>query len=456
MKSIKIWLALGAIALVVLVLPFGAGAHPSLYNIVGKVAKSPEIQTITITNATGGSFKPSAGAKTIPFNAPAWQVQDALGADPDIGRTVASGQANVLVTGPAGGPYTLRYQGTLVTSGGNVNMATTDRPQVVPDGTLLEGAGATVGAATNVAGGLPDIRFQDDPTGASLPDDVLRTVIPNDGYVMTFIESNGLATNGWLNLRFMPGGYRRPAAPGIPMTESEWLNWPMAQTGIQSHATCQGVPGLNTEENTLAVQSNENDPFWNYVPFQATSAGLGDEPEQWIPVVEDETGVDLTNLTTPDQLRTACEGIGGVFVPADSPAFPANAAVADAVAAAIAPLNTMIADLEAEIDALTNRPLSVQLSAQNSSNRVVAMVTGPLSEGVTVQLRIGAGMAQNLGIPQTIDVVAKQFGAKGAALVTLAPSGRAANRLSGRPAFGIVVRAVSGGEESTASGKLKL
>ena len=52
------------------------------------------------------------------------------------------------------------------------------------------------------------------------------------------------------------------------MTESQWLNWPMAQTGIQSHATCQGVVALNTEANILEVQSNETDPFWNYVPFQ--------------------------------------------------------------------------------------------------------------------------------------------------------------------------------------------
>ena len=32
-------------------------------------------------DATGGTYKPSAGAKTIPWNAPSWQVQDALGAD---------------------------------------------------------------------------------------------------------------------------------------------------------------------------------------------------------------------------------------------------------------------------------------------------------------------------------------------------------------------------------------
>ncbi len=106
----------------------------------------------------------------------------------------------------------------------------------------------------------------------------------------------------------MPGGYRRPAAPGIPMTESQWLNWPMAQTGIQSHATCQGVAALNTEANILAVQSNDTDPFWNYVPLQKTSSGLGDEPEQWIPVVLSGDRREPHELGTAAEFRTACEG----------------------------------------------------------------------------------------------------------------------------------------------------
>ncbi len=184
----------------------------------------------------------------------------------------------------------------------------------------------------------------------------------------------------------MPGAYR------APMTEPQWLNWEMAQTGIQSHATCQNVPALNTEANILAVQTNDTDPFWNYVPWQKTSARLGDEPEQWIPVVQAATGVDLEALNTVAEFRAACEGEGGVYVPADNPAFPANGAVTDAVA----PLNAMIAQL-------TNRPLRVQLQAKRNTDKVVVMVTGPLNQPTTVTLRHRAGAGQQLGIARVLE-----------------------------------------------------
>ncbi len=430
MKFDRLRLGLGAVVVGALTLTALASAHPSVYDVTGKVASSPEIQTITI-DATGGTFEPSAGATAVAFDAPAYAVQAALGADAAIGRNATSGQANVLVTGADGGPYTLRFQGSL---------ATMDVPQVVPDPSGLTGGASSTTVATTVGGGSPNITFTDDPTGASLPDDVPRAVIPNDGYVMTFVESNGLAENGWLNLRFMPGAYREP------MTEPEWLNWPMAQTGIQSHATCQGAPGLNTEENILAVQSNDTDPFWNYVPWQNTSARLGDEPEQWIPVVLAAVGVDLSTLTTVDEFRTACEGAGGVYVPADSPAFPANNAIADAVE----PLNE-------QIDALTNRPLDVDLQAQNQRNRVVAMVTGPLDQQVTVRLRISQALADRLRIPRTLDTAMRQFGAEGAALVTLVPSANAANRLSRlNRAVDVVVAANSGALDASAAGNLRV
>ncbi len=335
----------------------------------------------------------------------------------------------------AGAVYTLRFQGTL---------ATTDVPQVVPDPSGLTGGAASTTVATQVQGGLPDVTFASDPTGATLPDDIERAVIPNDGYVMTFVESNGLAENGWLNLRFMPGGYRRPAGGG-GMTEEEWLTWPPAQTGIQSHATCQDAPGLNTIENILAVQTNDTDPFWNYVPWQKTSSGLGDEPEQWIGVVQTATGVDLDALTTADEFRTACEGEGGVYVPADNPAFPAGNAVADAVA----PLNALI-------DELTNRPLDVVLQAQRQRDHVVTMVSGRFDEGVTIRLRISQALADRLGIGRTLDSLTRNFGDKGAVLATLTPGNRAANAIGelGR-AVDVVVSATSGGVTETITGKLR-
>ena len=295
-----------------------------------------------------------------------------------------------------------------------------------------------------------------------LPNDVNRAAIANDGYAMTFTESNGLATNGWLNLRFMPAGYRRPAAPGVPMTESEWLNWPRAQTGIQSHATCQNVPTLNTEANVLAVQSNDTDPFWNYVPWQKTSSGLGDHPDEWTDVVLAAVGVDLNALTDVASFRAACEALNagsGVYVPADTPANPATAAVADAVA----PLNAMITQLTADlaeaedtIDTLTNRPLRIQLQSNRNTDKVVAMVTGPLNGSTTVTLRLGSALANQLNLPVVIATKTMGFGARGAALVTLTPGTRAANAIRNRGGYvNVTVRATSGASTESVNGSLK-
>jgi hypothetical protein len=452
MKTRNLRLIAGLAALLALTLTALASAHPSLYPIVGKVAKSPEIQTLTV-DATGGTYKPSAGARTIPYNAPAWQVQDALGADPAVGRNATTGQALVLVTGDPGGPYTIRYQGT---------KATTDQALIVPSSTGLTGGTATASAVTTIEGGLPDVTYEGNPGGFLLPNDVLRAAIANDGYAMTFTESNGLVTNGWLNLRFMPGGYRRPAAPGVPMTESEWLNWPRAQTGIQSHATCQNVPTLNTEATVLESQSNATDPFWNYVPWQKTSSGLGDHPDEWTDAVLAAVGVDLNALTDVASFRAACEALNagsGVYVPADSPANPATAAVADAVA----PLNALIASLEADladavatIDTLTNRPLRIQLQAKRNTDKVVAMVTGPLQGSTTVTLRLSPALANQLDLPVVIATKTMAFGARGAALVTLEPGTRAANAIAQRGGYvNVTVRATSGASTESVAGSLR-
>jgi hypothetical protein len=445
MKNVNVRLSFCLVVLAVLVLPISAGAHPSLFNVTGKVARSPEIQTITI-DATGGTFKPSAGSSAVAWNAPAYAVQAALGADPAIGRS-AIGQSNVMVTGNDGGPYTLRFQGGLAAANQN---------QVVPDGSLLTGGAGTAIAATSIEGGQADITYTGDPSGASLPNDVNRTTITNDGFVASFVESNGLATGGWLNLRFMPGAYR------TSMTEPQWLTWPMAQTGIQSHATCQNVPTLNTEANILAVQNNATDPFWNYVPWQKTSAGLGDEPEQWLDVVETATGVDLATLTTVAEFRAACEGEGGVYVPADNPSNPASGQVAAAVAAAVAPLNAMIADLQQQLadseaarQALINRPVKVILQARRQSGKVVAMVSGPLNQSVRVTLRLRKALADRLGLPQVVDGVQKPFGSTGAVIVTLIPGRAALNALHNRGFVSVSVWAVLGSDEKATTGEAR-
>ena len=147
MRIVKLRIALGVAAVLALTLTTLASAHPSLYNIVGKVAKPPETQTITIS-ATGTTFTPSAAATSVAWDAPAWAVQAALGADPAIvGMQLRAGQCS-------------RHQGRLSTPcASRAPSPPRTCRQVVPDATAT---GGTAVVATPSDGGGPDIRYQDD------------------------------------------------------------------------------------------------------------------------------------------------------------------------------------------------------------------------------------------------------------------------------------------------------
>ncbi len=193
MKSITSRSAVGALAaLAVLATPAAVSAHPGIYTVAAKLARAPEVQTITV-NATGGTFKPSAGATAVAFNAQPYAVQAALGADPAIGVD-AAGTANVVVTGAAGGPYTLTYQGT---------KAALNVDQVVPDATALTGGAGTAVAATTTQGAGANVVY---PAPVSNMVDQNQYIIANDGFALGYRETNGLAVSGMLNLKFAPGG----------------------------------------------------------------------------------------------------------------------------------------------------------------------------------------------------------------------------------------------------------
>ena len=105
-----------------------------------------EVQTVTLTGATGGTFALVArfdlsGIPTnpIPYNAPASEVQAKLEA-PATGRL---GIGNVSVTGPAGGPYVVEFIGKW--AGVNMNPLEED-DELTP-------ASATVTATTTNDGG---------------------------------------------------------------------------------------------------------------------------------------------------------------------------------------------------------------------------------------------------------------------------------------------------------------
>ena len=457
MKAFNLRSALCAAALAALVVPAGASAHPSLYLIVGKIANHAEVQTLTV-NATGGTYKPSANAVTIPWNAPSWQVENALAGDAAIGRNATTQLANVLVTGPNGGPYTLRFQGSL---------ATTNVAPLAPVSTGLTGGTSTASIATVIDGTATNTTYTGDPSGATLQDTPQQAVIANDGNVTMWTESNGLTNHGWLNLKFLPGSYR------AVMTGDQWLNYPQAQTGIQTHATCQNVAAINTDLNARTVQENFGnasgigDPFWNYVPFQKTSVagGVGGDadPDKWITVVKTSTnglpgaptgGVDLATMVDAAATRTACEAIGGVYVPADTQGgSQASAQIADAVTAATDPLNLQIEDLTAQNATLTqafdnaeaarlallNRPLRLTLATRRAHGNVVVMVTGKAGATVTIRLKKGT---------RVLDTERRTFGTAGAALVTVKPANAPSSRI------GIKVEATSNGQKASATGTL--
>src|SRR4051794_35602267 len=107
--------------------------------------------------------------------------------------------------------------------------------------------------------------FTQDPTGANLTNRIQYNVA-NDGWARSFTEDNGLTVGpGMINYKAMPSSWR------TPMSADQKRTFANAQTGLQPHATCTGI-GL---EDGAVILSWQEDPFFNYVPFQSTSAGSG-------------------------------------------------------------------------------------------------------------------------------------------------------------------------------------
>lgn len=101
-----------------------------------------EVQTLTITGTpTGGTFTLSFGGRTttaIAYNATPAAVQAALIALPNVNAN------DVVVTGTAGGPYTVTYSGAL---------AGQDVPPLTATGTFTGGTTPAVNVATSTPGG---------------------------------------------------------------------------------------------------------------------------------------------------------------------------------------------------------------------------------------------------------------------------------------------------------------
>lgn len=248
---------------------------------------------------------------------------------------------------------------------------------------------------------LAGCTYEDSPSGACLIDGAKRYAVANDGYAMTFTENGEGGSGGVLNYQKMPGAFRKWT--GGEMTPEQKRTFALAQTELQAHATCQGVAALETGPNILAWQGS--DPFFDYVPWQKTSAGLGDVPAEWIPVVAEKTGVDLAALSTEAEFKAACEGKGGTYRKADTASNPATNSIADAVEKAVEPLQAEVGSLLA-----TKSSLQAQIDAWSARGAGLEAANATLSgEKTNLERRLQSARKANARQAQTIKSLRRQL-----------------------------------------------
>lgn len=324
---------------------------------------------------------------------------------------------------------------------------------VVPAGALSHGSVFKTTAKTIAPGDTAPIPFGD------LVDQT-QYVVTNHGYTMVLRESNGALDHGMVNFKVLPGAYRNQPGfePGPAGTRTRLLS--EGDTAVQPHATCRGAAGLG-EPQILAWQGA--DPFYNYVPWQKTPAGLQDEAEvaTWIGVVKTATGVDLATLSTVTEFTSACTGIGGTYTPADATvttaAALASGTIADATAAATAPLNTQVAGLNTKVAELTAAKAAAEAVVKSLTDKLKRLflplrasleertipvehlgehgahvnLTGPARTVVTLKLLISPAKAKALGLKwRVLSTGRVRLDADGKATIHLKPTRVAAAALA--------------------------
>lgn len=226
-------------------------------------------------------------------------------------------------------------------------------------GTVMVAVGLAI---PSIAVGHPSVYQSTANTASGTPPTLsagaTRYAIGQHGYTRVLDESNGATTNGVLNFMKIPGAWRN--APG--RTKAEWFA--EAATGLQVHATCQGVAQLD-EDAILAWQGA--DPFYAYIPWQKTASGLDDlantDPaekgglDDWLSVIQTETGVDL--VAAPD-VAAACTNLGGTYVAADNTRTQGSSFASGDIANAVEPLQIQIGDLELEVTGLEGQVTTLQ------------------------------------------------------------------------------------------------
>jgi hypothetical protein len=251
--------------------------------------------------------------------------------------------------------------------------------------------------------------------------DQQQYVVSENGFTVSLRESNGKLDHGLLSFDVLPSAYRALFTPARWIQESA--------TGVQPHATCD-APALTADAVVLGWQGAE--PHYGYIPFQATSAGLGDVPSTWISKVKAASGVTLTAST---DLAAACAGIGGILTPADA-IVTSSAALAAGVAG---PLQTKITELttardaaltakakaDAEVKRLTLQatPFTIKVPSSATLQRGLEVnVAGPPGRPVFIRVQISESKRKALKLRyRTLGTGAGTTDEKGKALVIVAP-----------------------------------
>jgi hypothetical protein len=327
----------------------------------------------------------------------------------------------------------------------------------------------------------------------------VRYTVTNHGYTTVLRETNGVtvdAHRGVMSYALLPADRRAMLSATEELATS---------TGAQAHATCD-VAALNAESAVLGWQ--EDDPFYNYVPFQKATAGLDDDPAHWIDDVRALTGVDLTQVSddptqAATQLETLCEspapaGAGGTFVRADETQNTIAALASGSVEHATEPLQARITQLETftgqlqeqkaaaeraaaaaqgqagqvgplqqenqslkaevarmrlEATPLRITPVGKRSAAQLAASGMSVRVAGPAGKQVTVRLFVGAAVAKALRLKsRVLGKATATIGADASALVTIRLGGRAKAAVRrAKRSLRVSLEAVSGDRSASAT-----
>jgi hypothetical protein len=248
---------------------------------------------------------------------------------------------------------------------------------------LAVAAAAVAALAVPAAASAHPSVYESDARTGNPPVAQLRYVVSNHGFNYVLRESNGIDNGdgfGVMDYKFMPNPWRGT------LTTAQLLD--QGDTDLQVHSTCWDadatIDGDVAEQlwTTSAIANWQDtaapiEPFYNYVPFQATSAGLEDDPSTWIDDVQTLTGV---NLGAPGADPAAlCAGIGGNLIAADAttsaiPAFNSGliAHTAEPLEEEIAALEQTAARSDADAKAATTRALTAE-SALGGERTTVAV-----------------------------------------------------------------------------------